>query len=272
MPGSAIKGALRTALLAERVSDPAMKALAETVSQDRVPRNLAQQLEDRLIGSGGSSRIKPIGVSDSDPVSRDAMKIFMMRVATLAPGGPGKLTLRWKQAPHGSVDGNRPAAGALTFAEMAEPGSVFQGRWRENPYYQDQSVAKALRWKAVLSTSTLMESANANSAKMLASHRRYAEVAELDRVRDDLIRLETVLAEARASNNSCLVCLGWGGGFLSKSGGPPPSNDSYRQILGQLHYYSRAIASGLPFPKTRQIVFLDDQPATLPGWALLEVD
>ncbi len=30
--------------------------------------------------------------------------------------------------------------------------------------------------------------------------------------------------------------------------------------------------SGLPFPKTRGIVFLHNQPATLPGWAVLEVE
>jgi hypothetical protein len=33
--------------------------------------------------------------------------------------------------------------------------------------------------------------------------------------------------------------------------------------------FSAAVKSGLPFPKTRQIVFLGDQPATLPGWAEL---
>jgi hypothetical protein len=35
--------------------------------------------------------------------------------------------------------------------------------------------------------------------------------------------------------------------------------------------YNSALASGLPFPKTRHIVFLGDQPASLPGWARLEV-
>jgi len=31
------------------------------------------------------------------------------------------------------------------------------------------------------------------------------------------------------------------------------------------------LASGLPFPKTRRVVFLNDQPASLPGWTRLEV-
>jgi CRISPR-associated protein Csm5 len=35
--------------------------------------------------------------------------------------------------------------------------------------------------------------------------------------------------------------------------------------------YSRAIQTGLPFPKTRRVVFLENRPATLPGWVRLEV-
>jgi CRISPR-associated protein Csm5 len=45
----------------------------------------------------------------------------------------------------------------------------------------------------------------------------------------------------------------------------------HNQILKSLPFYSRAVNSGMPFPKTRRIVFLENKPCTLPGWALLEV-
>ena len=48
-------------------------------------------------------------------------------------------------------------------------------------------------------------------------------------------------------------------------------DESYRSILKGLPFYNRAIQSGLPFPKTRRIVFLGDRPATLPGWSVLDV-
>jgi hypothetical protein len=35
--------------------------------------------------------------------------------------------------------------------------------------------------------------------------------------------------------------------------------------------YSRTISSGLPFPKTRRILFLNDQPDTLAGWVKVEI-
>jgi CRISPR-associated protein Csm5 len=47
---------------------------------------------------------------------------------------------------------------------------------------------------------------------------------------------------------------------------------AYRQVLGQLPYYARAIQSNLPFPKTRKLIFLENQPATLPGFVELHVE
>jgi len=272
VPGSALKGALRTALLAGRVSDQSMKDLAGLFSGERVPRNPGLNLEDRFLGSGGASIMKPIGIGDSEAVSRDAMKIFLLRVATLAPKAPGGLELQWKQSPRGSVSGARPQDGTPTFAEMAVPGTVFSGHWRENAYYHQPEIVKALRWKSPLTAAALLKAANDYAGKLLAAHRRYAEVAKLDAVHASIASLETALAEAREKKNACLVCLGWGGGFLSKSAGPSPSSESYRAILKQLVYYAKAVNSGLPFPKTRRVVFFEDRPATLPGWVCLELD
>jgi CRISPR-associated protein Csm5 len=75
----------------------------------------------------------------------------------------------------------------------------------------------------------------------------------------------------RARPASCLLSLGWGGGLLSKSAWLDTGDPTYRQILQQVSLYSKAIGSNPPFPKTRRIVFLNNKPASLPGWALLEV-
>ena len=85
------------------------------------------------------------------------------------------------------------------------------------------------------------------------------------------VELEQQLADARAKG-SCLLCLGWGGGLTTKSAWLDATNPEYRQILDQYQIYSRALATNLPFPKTRKIVFLNNRPATLPGWAELSVE
>jgi CRISPR-associated protein Csm5 len=87
----------------------------------------------------------------------------------------------------------------------------------------------------------------------------------------NLAALEQKLAEAR-EKGSCLLCLGWGGGLTAKSAWLDANNADYREILRQYAIYNRALATNLPFPKTRRIVFLNNRPATLPGWAELTVE
>ena len=68
------------------------------------------------------------------------------------------------------------------------------------------------------------------------------------------------------------MSLGWGGGLTAKSAWLDTTNPDYRQILHAYQIYNRALASNLPFPKTRRIVFLDNKPAALPGWAELAIE
>jgi CRISPR-associated protein Csm5 len=103
-------------------------------------------------------------------------------------------------------------------------------------------------------------------------HRRYAEWAGLKHLGAAVDALQQKLDEVRSNPDSCLVSMGWGGGFLSKAAFLNTRDESYRQILKQVSVYARAIQSGLPFPKTRRIVFQNGEPATLPGWVLLEVN
>ena len=86
-----------------------------------------------------------------------------------------------------------------------------------------------------------------------------------------LDQLGARLAEVRASDHACLLSIGWGGGLLGKSAYIKTEDDSYRKILRQIPIYQRAIQTGMPFPKTRRVVFEGNQPASLPGWVMLEV-
>jgi CRISPR-associated protein Csm5 len=43
-----------------------------------------------------------------------------------------------------------------------------------------------------------------------------------------------------------------------------------RSILRRHPLYTRTMQTGLPFPKTRRVVFLNDEPAALPGWVRVD--
>ena len=103
-----------------------------------------------------------------------------------------------------------------------------------------------------------------------AQMQRYAAVPITDPTQ--IAELEAKLSGIDRSA-SCLISIGWGAGLLSKTPWIEKDQDGeqYRQILRNLPLYRKAIDSGMPFPKTRRILFQENKPASLPGWALLDL-
>jgi len=270
LPGAPIKGALRTGMLFANWREGMLQNVLERVSGDRVPRRPAEIVEEQALGPAGSNRMRYVGASDSNTVDASNFKVYLLRTSTLQPRG-SQYVLGWKQSPRGAVDGARPEESTPAFAEMAAPGSVFEGEWREKTFFLQPEVRRAVRWPESFDRAKIFEAANVYAAGLLSVQRNYAAMAGLGLLDKNLEELEHRLAHARETG-TCLIALGWGGGLLAKSSWLDTTNPEYRQILQQFTLYNRALSSNLPFPKTRRIVFLNNKPATLPGWAELSVE
>jgi CRISPR-associated protein Csm5 len=199
------------------------------------------------------------------------MKVYLLRIASLKGRNRDGYTLGWKQSPSGTADGSNPAEGTPTFAEMATPGTVFEGGWRELGSPVDLETRHALGWKELLTREKLFEAANNYAGALIEAHKTYAQGAGLVHVHEDLVRLEQRLTESRQAGNACLLSVGWGGGLLSRVAWLKTDDPAYREIIVQSGLYGKSPYPGFPFPKTRRVVFLEDRPAALPGWGLLEV-
>jgi CRISPR-associated protein Csm5 len=268
LPAAALKGALRSGLLFAGLRDHSIKNIAERVTGDRPLRHPAGPLEDQVVGAMGSDRMRLFSVADSAPIDLTHFKIFLLRTATLTSRGANAYALAWKQSPRGSVP--RPEDATPTFAEMAIPGTSFEGMWTEKAFFDNQEVRRSLRWDRTLTRRNLFNAANKYAAAQLALHRQYAAWTGLQALADQVAELEAKLRQAESAG-ACLLSIGWGGGFVGKSASPDTTGEDYRKILGAQPFYQRAIQSGLPFPKTRRVVFTDDRPSTLAGWVYLEV-
>jgi CRISPR-associated protein Csm5 len=256
IPATAIKGALRTGTVFDRWTEGTMRDLAGRLEEGRPPRNPAGKAEDAVLGgSGGNNRMRRVAAGDSAPGSHASMNVYMLRVSTLVARGGGKLELGWK-SPRGSVDSRRIEEATPIFAEMAVPGTTFQGSWRE---------------RSETDRARLFGSANKYAAGLIARHKEYAASASLPALASTLGQLEERLAEIELRPGACLLSIGWGGGLLGKSAFLDTADESYRKILRQMPLYQRAIQTGMPFPKTRRVVFHGNLPASLPGWVMLEV-
>jgi CRISPR-associated protein Csm5 len=270
IPGAAIKGALRTAFVFSKLKPTAVRDLAEKLAGERMPRRPAEELERQTAGLGGSDRMRAVSIGDSGGRSRETFKLYLLRVSTLIARGTGQYGLGWKQSGRGSVEGRRPEDATPTFAEMASPGTSFEGEWRENAFLNHEAVRQTLRWSQPVTHTTLFDAANQFAAKQLELHAQYAQWSGLEALGASVAELRKKLEAAR-NNGACLLAIGWGAGFLSKSAAIGADDSDHRKMLSMLPYYNRAIQSGLPFPKTRRVVFLKNKPATLPGWVELQV-
>jgi CRISPR-associated protein Csm5 len=277
LPGAVIKGALRTAYIFAKAKPGALHDLAERPAGERGPRRPAEQMEQQTAGSGGSDRLRAVGIADSGHRPRETFRVYILRVSTLVTRGANpsspetQYALGWKQAGRGSVDGKRPEDATPAFAEMAAPGTWFEGEWRENAFLNREEVRQLLRWNQPVTHQRLFEAANQFSAKQLELHARYAKWTGLEALGASVAELQQKLEGARA-DGGCLLAVGWGAGFLSKSAAIGVDDADHRKVLSMMPWYQRAMQSGLPFPKTRRVVFLKNKPATLPGWVELRVE
>jgi len=270
LPGTAIKGALRTGMVFANWREGMLQDVLARVKGDRLPRRPAEAVEEQAVGPAGTSKMRLLSVGDSAVAPSGDFKIYLLRTSTLQPRG-ANLTLGWKTSPRGAVDGARPDDSTPAFAEMAAPGTTFTGAWEEKRFFQQPEVRRAVRWPESFDRAKIFEAVNVYAAGLLSLQRQYASWAGMGLLDQNLDALETRLAEAR-SKGSCLLCLGWGGGLTTKSAWLDTTNPDYRQILSQYSLYNRALSTNLPFPKTRKIVFLGNRPATLPGWAELAIE
>ncbi len=253
IPGTAIKGALRTGAVADRWTEGSMRDLSERLtSEERLPRHPALRAEEAVLGGSGASRMKRFSAGDSAAVTHAGMKVYLLRVSTLIPKGGGKYEVGWKSQRGATnwMDDSTPL-----FAEMASAGTTFDGFWRE------KSPSDRIKQ---------FQASNRYAAKLLAHHKAYAELTGLSHLHSSISDLEKKAEKTSERQDACILSVGWGGGLIGKSAYLDTQDESYRKILRQ-SVYQRAIQTGLPFPKTRRVVFQANQPTTLPGFVLLEV-
>ena len=268
LPGSVLKGAIRLAMLVDRVSESQIKAAVESLNSD-TPRRSAGVLENAILGAPGVSRTRPIRLSDSRPIGNSSTKVFLLRTATLADRG-GQLEGGWKGGSRGALALNRASDSTPFFAEMATPGTVFEGDFRMPALFKQVEATRALRWKAPAGAVEIVKAANHAATLLLNSHRKYAEIAGLTHLVALCDALLKRVEEAQAAGRF-LTCIGWGTGLLAKTLWTAASEESMREGLKPVPGYGQALRTGLPFPKTRRLIIRNGRPASLPGWVEVEL-
>ena len=257
LPASALKGALRTGLVFSRWTPATMDRIAGALENDRLPRRTSEAMEN----AAGATQVRVLSVADSNAIATSAFKVYLTRTSSLNNG-----QLAWKVIGRGSVPPGRINEATPVFAEMASPGTTFEGTWTEHKFLENPDLTRALGWRSAPDPKVMVGAANEYAAAQLDWHQKYAEMAGMSALLKTLERLKTELANAQAADMTCLLSLGWGSSLLSKVGFLDMSSEAYQKVLKTVPSMRGALRQGAIFPKTRRIVFAGGQPASLPGW------
>jgi CRISPR-associated protein Csm5 len=268
LPGSALKGALRSGLVFSRWTPAVIDRVAAAMEGDRVPRRAGESAE----GSAHASQMRVLSIADSEPVPVSAFKVYVSRTASLDFRQADTPQLVWKVAGRGSVAAQRVNDATPVFAEMAVPGTSFAGRCDELTFLEQPELARNLGWRSAPQIEAIVEAANKYAGSQLDLQASYAQASGLSALQQTVANLQAELQAAQANSLSCLLCLGWGGGFLSKASFHDTNSEAYRKILRGVPSIGRAIRDKVPFPKTRRVIFAQGKPATLPGWVKLHLE
>ena len=118
----------------------------------------------------------------------------------------------------------------------------------------------------------LFEAANQYAAKQLELHAQYAGWTGPRGLAASVAELQRKLEAAR-QDGGCLLAIGWGAGFLSKSaaiGGG--AMRIIARCLGRCLITSARSNRDCRFRRRGGWCFLKNKPATLPGWVELRVE
>ncbi len=267
LPASALKGALRSGLVFSRWTAAVIEKAAAAMEGDRLPRRVGESSET----SAQASQMRVLGAADSEPVPVSAFKVYVSRTASLDLRQPENPQLVWKVAGRGSVAAQRVNEATPVFAEMAVPGTEFSGKCEEHTFLKQPDLARSLGWRSAPEIEAIIAAANKYAASQLELHAHYAHTTGLAGLQQTVEQLRSKLEDVQATSHSCLLCLGWGGGFLSKVSFHDTETDAYRKILRAIPSIGRAVRDKVPFPKTRRVIFVNGKPTSIPGWVALSL-
>lgn len=265
VPGSTVKGALRTALW------------VNTLDRSRLPRvgrtshdffDFKREVSNVSGRDPNHDFLRPLKVGDGSALSckghlkADEVKFFNIRFGN-RPG--------WKDfGSHGrpTKPKFREAQG-LVVETMAENVDFFMQLSMENFLLQKdiKSVAGLPRCTALSSIAEFCYIMNKHAYTIIMGEQEFFSQFETDTsfVVESYDKLLSKVMETGKTENSFVLRMAWGSGWTGMTGGwiDPADMASIRQ-----NARPRLGRENMPFPKTRRLIMRDGCPSIPPGWLL----
>ncbi|MCD6519486.1 MAG: type III-A CRISPR-associated RAMP protein Csm5 [Anaerolineae bacterium] len=268
IPGSSLKGALRTALLRHHVWSLDQEDREALVKQalKQGPKRADDPFEKAFFGpSPHTDWLRTIELEDTLPLSLKYLAVAQVKTLALKGQEGFPLSEKFVSYPEVLLPSGRGRVVRLhTRLRLAQ--RFFQPRW---------ACQAGFRAERVEQLEELVEICNQVARKEIERELAFARQVgwqEMERFYKKLFRvLRQVIQRGELH---CLLRLGWGTGFGNKTINPELEDELYEKLKAR--YFSRLGAPSLPralSPKTRRVVVPQEGKLVYPlGWVRLHFE
>jgi len=252
LPGSTIKGALRTVLAWHGFQQQKLKLDVGEMSGSR--SWAGQPLERKLFGQNPNyDLLRALQIADSTPQSTERLQIVNAQVVT----GSEKM-------------------GSPIEVEAVRLDTEFTTTITIDDYLHSEEAEARLRFGQRWSwLEQLPKLARTWAAELVMQERNWYRSRKYDNVGRFYHQLLANLKQGGLGENQLFLPLGWGGGWSAKTIGAPLQQDAaaWERLLGDKRLsparFSRR--AGDIFPKSRRAVVVNQQVMAPLGWCLVEM-
>ncbi len=255
LPGSSLKGALRTIIFREAFAASKIE-LASTHLLERNRKWAARSLEQELLGKNPNyDLLRTLHVSDSDPITADNLQMLNAQVF------------------------GRTGAGSPISLECVKGDAVFQSTLTiDNYLFQDKQKRK-LRFTATQESWVrhLAQHANAQAYQRIQQELQFYQERKTENAAAFYRQLAGLTESFRdkGREDMFLLQVGWGGGWDSKTLAYLVSDADKEELIYDYDLAKGHRKAGQPFPKSRRAIAGGPAHAARAmaplGWLLIEM-
>lgn len=249
LPGSSLKGALRTALawvmLREGVVKPGQRDLGPY-------RYFADNTLERLIFGTDPNHdlLRALHIADTQGVNPDQLTLSQVTVYSLQRSG--KLVSKGPRF--------------RFHLETLPAGTILEGSVRRDNYLLSPDIARRLKFDTRRDyLFNLMQHLKAHAQALIDEELAFFQHTGPQSVVDFYQHLAASLAKL-PEKESCLLQIGWGTGWVSKTVADTLAPELLAEIRQRYQLGRREVAT---FPKTRRLIEDSSGPVAPLGWLLL---
>jgi len=275
IPGSSIKGAIRTAILWQALGNKENKRdfekqLKHTIekkkeerrakSRSRVKREqFALSAEETILGKPNYSLLRALQVGDSAYLRLSSLNIIYTKV--LGKFGHG---FKWKQLGRERKSVDRPEEATSTFLEAVRPKTLIFGTLKIDDFLLQKEVAATLGFKGAELIANIAKVCNEFSLHHLEKEIVFFQSMGFLSIQKELEKIKALNLE----ENALLLHFAWGAGYGTKALGEDIDSELFENMRKEQLMPQGWQGSS---PKTRKIVFEGKVPRYVIGWVKMKL-